>query len=121
MGFMNEPPYPRCLVKRHYQKLPLLLMGFIIVVIGVPLLVGRLPWWWLAFVSVGLLLLGNFVRGWEKRRIWKRVKECDYLVCPDCGYRLVGVASPGRCPECGTPFDEEDLRKTWRHFEYNWL
>ncbi len=26
-----------------------------------------------------------------------------------CGYRLTGLAAPGRCPECGTPFPDRHL------------
>ncbi len=28
--------------------------------------------------------------------------------CYECGYLLVGLPEP-RCPECGTPFDPDDL------------
>src|SRR5689334_1067676 len=33
----------------------------------------------------------------------------DDLACPMCGYNLRGLVDP-RCPECGRPFDWEELR-----------
>ena len=39
------------------------------------------------------------------RRVLDDTPRCDY-----CGYNLTGNRS-GRCPECGTPFDEQLLRK----------
>lgn len=32
------------------------------------------------------------------------------LICPECDYNLTGL-SEDRCPECGTPFDREELQK----------
>lgn len=35
----------------------------------------------------------------------------DYpIVCAQCNYNLRGLPDPGRCPECGTPFDHADDR-----------
>lgn len=53
----------------------------------------------------------------DKRRIKARIKACGYMVCVECGYELTGLGNSGRCPECGTPFEEESLRKTWRRCE----
>lgn len=30
--------------------------------------------------------------------------------CRSCGYALIGLRS-GRCPECGTPFDDREVRR----------
>jgi len=29
--------------------------------------------------------------------------------CPDCGYRLEGLATDGRCPECGAQYTSQDI------------
>lgn len=35
------------------------------------------------------------------------------LPCPQCGYNLRGLPA-SRCPECGTPFDPEQLRRLYQ-------
>lgn len=29
--------------------------------------------------------------------------------CPGCSYALQGLSTPGRCPECGLPFDDQTM------------
>ena len=43
---------------------------------------------------------------------WK-VKRENYLLCMNCLYSLKGLESPGKCPECGTPYSVEVLKKEW--------
>lgn len=52
------------------------------------------------------------------RAKWIRdVKESDGALCPHCGYSLRGLADHQNCPECGRPYDLEQVRARWR----NWL
>ena len=37
-------------------------------------------------------------------------------ICPTCGYNLTGLPT-NRCPECGTPFDQKEVR---RRAVYTW-
>ena len=37
-------------------------------------------------------------------------KALDERICKQCGYWLIGLTEP-RCPECGTPFDPELLKR----------
>jgi hypothetical protein len=36
-----------------------------------------------------------------------------YLICPDCGYVLVGLPPEHSCPECGTPYSHDRIRDQW--------
>jgi hypothetical protein len=38
----------------------------------------------------------------------------DFRVCPKCTYMLRELDDAGNCPECGRPFDDENLRSAWR-------
>ncbi len=57
-----------------------------------------------------------FIWAWVGYRIncirWK-VKRENYLLCMNCLYSLKGLESPGKCPECGTPYNVEILKKEW--------
>lgn len=48
-------------------------------------------------------------------RARRRLQEWAYLVCPECCYALARSLSQGRCPECGRPFDQTELRRVWSH------
>jgi uncharacterized membrane protein YhaH (DUF805 family) len=43
----------------------------------------------------------------------RRLRSLGYQVCPHCGYHLAGLASTGRCPECGGDYDVEEIRRDW--------
>ena len=47
---------------------------------------------------------------WWGLSVSRRRKRKKLGLCLDCGYILHGLAEP-RCPECGTPFDEQLLNK----------
>jgi uncharacterized paraquat-inducible protein A len=42
-----------------------------------------------------------------------RLRAHGYRFCPECGYDLRQSAASGPCPECGIPFDPENLRLRW--------
>ncbi len=49
---------------------------------------------------------------------WIRIfaREPTGIYCESCGYCLYGLTEP-RCPECGTPFDADWLRRIGLHHE----
>ena len=55
-------------------------------------------------------LAGPFVASVLTHVLTPREKQDGYTRCGKCGYILTGLPEP-RCPECGTPFDEQLLRK----------
>ncbi|MFQ5592470.1 MAG: hypothetical protein ACE5HE_15035, partial [Phycisphaerae bacterium] len=49
----------------------------------------------------------------EKALLRKRIGSEDCEICLECGYILKGLASGGRCPECGIVFDRAGTREEW--------
>ena len=68
------------------------------------LVMARWPWvlWW----TMGLAAAA-FAVVWPIRRRQRRQLE-RFLTdkCLTCGYDLRGIGRSGRCPECGTPFED---------------
>ena len=92
------------------------------------LLAALTPWVLASWLITGLYNPGGtfffafallFVHGVPKvvkRRMYRKVAACDFLVCLDCGYHL-RCLSERRCPECGTPFDPNEIKAKW----LNWF
>ncbi|TVQ81462.1 MAG: hypothetical protein EA380_01720 [Phycisphaeraceae bacterium] len=44
----------------------------------------------------------------------RRIRELKGRVCPWCLYDLSRLPPDGRCPECSTYYEDDDLRAYWR-------
>ena len=72
-----------------------------------------------------VLVLGSLgidiLAGWKARRelaVRRTATEADNALCWQCGYRLLGLAEEGRCPECGWRYDDlEQVRKAWEAWQ----
>ncbi len=63
------------------------------------------------FVVIGIIA---FVYYRAKRRVARVVKASDGRACWHCVYDLSGLPTPGVCPECGRPYEHDELRRRWR-------
>lgn len=54
--------------------------------------------------------------GWGVRHLRRR-KKCliaaKYLLCPRCVFPLTGLPAKGACPECGTAYEQDQVRRSW--------
>jgi hypothetical protein len=41
------------------------------------------------------------------------LRRCRFQICPDCGYALSDLPTPGLCPECGRAYDHQALEFFW--------
>lgn len=65
-------------------------------------------------ISLQLAFLGAAILLWfgVNQRV-DRARENDFLVCPNCLFSLNGIVDSDVCPECGTEFQRDDLRRRW--------
>lgn len=90
--------------------------GFVLAWIGI-----GLPGWtvWFTQHGVGLLIFAASllcvlsVRDSAVERFCRRAREHDYAICPECGYLLENLPANHKCPECGTPYDLNQIREVW--------
>ncbi len=64
------------------------------------------PLWLVFFAFVGLR--SDSKKGWRKE-----LRAVDFKMCPQCGYLLKGLPDVHTCPECGTAYDIEEVKKNW--------
>ena len=67
--------------------------------------------------SLGIDLLAD----WKARKelaISRKAGEAHNALCWRCGYRLLGLAEEGRCPECAWQYEDlEQVRKAWQAWQ----
>ena len=77
-------------------------------------LLGTFPYSMAAAIAISMVL--SVVLGLIYGQVvWKYLRpylgrEVDKGICTECGYLLIGLTRP-RCPECGTEFDGELLKR----------
>lgn len=65
---------------------------------------------WNVVISVAVLSVAGAIGVAAGRRHWRRTMfVAGPPRCATCGYQLTGLDRP-RCPECGTPFDENLIK-----------
>ncbi|MHC4698546.1 MAG: hypothetical protein ACYTFA_17580, partial [Planctomycetota bacterium] len=79
--------------------------------------VNRLPPVFLyVLVGVVMLLVGGLqcvIPRMRERRFQRTVRARQYEVCWNCGYSLQGLPDVHCCPECGTEYAKDRLRREW--------
>jgi hypothetical protein len=63
---------------------------------------------------IPLLLLQPVLLRRGLRTFLRRLKECNCLICPDCGYLLRDLPEEYACPECGRKYTHRELADYWR-------
>jgi hypothetical protein len=112
----NGPP----LVYAQSQRLVVVAGVGAMAIIGVERvfrLVGLIDYGWnslLGALVCGALLLAGGVFSRIQTRKWRRVAhDCDYELCPDCGYWLHELPAKHVCPECGRGYEIDAVRAAW--------
>ncbi|NEO28374.1 MAG: hypothetical protein F6K03_16210 [Kamptonema sp. SIO4C4] len=119
-GSMQTGPQPRGTRTLPWWIFPVLLpvgLGilFIIAWADYSLDLG-LPVTWFAWLPVALYGFVTIIF-FKKMRSSKRASilasKHDFLLCESCNYPLEYISSESVCPECGSPYQRDDLRRRW--------
>ena len=112
-------------IKRLGRKVQIVAGALLIFLILLPNLLGLLgvdlvqhahyaPYIMAGLFGIGILI----VRGsWKDIPLLTReAKANDYCLCLICGYCLKGLPDEHRCPECGSTYDIEDVKRIWSEY-----
>ena len=116
-GWFRRPWY---IPRPFWHRVSWIRAGYTAFLVFGYLLVWLLPLSFLLRLIAGYggILVGGIVFVVCPRVVYTRMKaklvENDYLLCLHCGYSLTGLPSDHACPECGTPYQAEALRRAWR-------
>jgi uncharacterized paraquat-inducible protein A len=67
-----------------------------------------------AYSTLGIAIVYVAWVAYRVNKVRWTIKRQNYHLCLKCFYSLKGLASSGICPECGTPFDANDLKEKWQ-------
>ena len=74
-----------------------------------------LPW---MVVTYSLVVIGIALSSYGPRyilgRLGQYVVSRRLEVCPTCGYHISGIGPAGTCPECGRPFQLQEVQDEWK-------
>jgi hypothetical protein len=74
------------------------------------------PWWVLVIVVlffIGSSVIMQISCSGRERRFERILRESGFSLCLKCGYNLRGLPEVHNCPECGSPYDIQDVRRVW--------
>lgn len=67
------------------------------------------------FVVIGIIWFSHRA---IRRRMQAKVRAVEGRICWRCMYDLSALEMQGVCPECGTAYEVEELRKRWASAEW---
>lgn len=101
------------------------LLMFVSVLSFAPVAIGLFLSGLSSFPVAGVTLVGMFgvlsltcvvVRFRRRERYEAMLRDKHFRVCPQCRYELGDGPESGNCPECGTFFNDSELRRIWTHW-----
>lgn len=65
-------------------------------------------------ILIGIIAIAQIVILWRVMHVRRELRSGDRRFCLYCGHSLVGLESPGTCPECGRSYETAAVRSAWR-------
>ncbi len=116
-------PAPPVVARAEQSDISFLMLGFsLLVIVCIPL-----PYLWggkgRPFIAItGLVALSVGYKAWRRlgaggvSRLCREARDADCCLCLHCGYSLKGLPARHRCPECGMPYEIEDVKRKWSDY-----
>ncbi len=113
-------PPPPVVVKAEQKEQQVVALGLVLLIITG---VAAITFWgvktqpYVVLAGIAVFVVGD--KAWRQfgasvvSRLCREARENDGYLCLHCGYNLKGLPDQHRCPECGNPFDIEDVKEKW--------